>query len=215
MQAWFSPSTRAAVKAAVQDVESRTNAEIVVAVRKTSGTYFHADLLGGLVFAFASLAFFLYYPEPFAYTLFPLEQLVVLASGAFLTNAIHPLRRVLSGRRLLRASVDRSARATFMELRLGRTRGRNAVLVYVSIYERRAFVVCDVGLDEGQLGPTWIDLRDAMNHAVRDNDVPSFLLAVRAMGPILATEAPHTAADTNELPDDESDEAASATQEGA
>jgi putative membrane protein len=206
MKAWFSASTKSAVKAAVHEAESQTNAEIVVAVRRISGTYLHADMLGGLVFGFAALAVFLYYPEPFEYTFFPLEQLGAFVLGALATHAAKPVRRALSGEKLMETSVARAARSTFVERRLGRTRKREAVLVFASTFERRAFVVADVGIDVAKLGETWVDAVKILNRAVRDDDVASFTLAVQALGPILAEVSPHTADDTNELPDDVSTE---------
>jgi putative membrane protein len=210
MQEWFSASTKTAVKAAVREAESQTNAEVVVAVRRISGTYLHADMIGGLVAAFAALAVFLYYPEPFEYTFFPLEQLGAFILGALATHAATPLRRALAGKRLMETSVARAARSAFMEHRLGRTKKREAVLVFASTFERQAFVVPDVGIDLSRLGETWGDAVKILNRAVREDDIAAFTLAVQALGPILSNASPHTADDANELPDDvDSDEEAS------
>ena len=202
MQGWFSASTKTAVKAAVREAEAQTDAEIVVSVRRISGSYLHADMIGGLVAAFGALAVFLYYPEPFEYTFFPLEQLGAFILGALATHATTPLRRLLAGRRLMDRSVARAARSAFVEHRLGRTKKREAVLVFASMFERQAFVVPDVGIDLSKLGETWADAVKILNRAVRDDDVAAFTLAVQALGPILANASPHTADDTNELPDD-------------
>jgi putative membrane protein len=202
MAIWFSDETKAAVRTAVREVESETNAEVVVVVRRTSGHYLHADMMGGLALAMAALGVFLYYPEPFEYTYFPLEQLGAFALGALATRAWGPLRRALVSDKLRRESVASRARSLFMEKRLGRTRARNAVLVYVSAFEREAAVVTDVGLDTAALGDPWADAVKIIERAVREEDTASFSLAVRALGPILADVSPKTADDTNELTDE-------------
>ncbi len=206
MERWFSAETKAAVKSAVREAEARTNAEIVVAVRRSSGTYLHADMIGGLVAAFAALALFLYYPEPFDYTFFPLEQLGAFVLGALATHAAAPLRRLLAGAKLRRTNVARAARSNFVEHRLGRTAKREAVLVYVSAFERDAFVVADVGIDVAKMGEAWTGAVDILRRgAAAQNDVATFVLAIQTLGAVLSATDPHTADDVNELPDDVDD----------
>ena len=62
------------VAAAVTAIETKTSAEIVVMMRPDSGSYRQADLVAGAIAAFAYLCIFLYAPEPFDFTYFPLEQ---------------------------------------------------------------------------------------------------------------------------------------------
>lgn len=202
MKAWFSGETKTAVREAVGSVESETSAELVVVVRRLSGNYLAADLIGGGIVAMIALAVFLYYPEPFEYTYFPLEQLAAFAVGALLTRASPSLRRMFTGEKAMRREVTRAARSTFMERRLGRTRDRTAVLVYVSTFEGLAEVVPDVGLDTAKLGDGWADAVKIVLRAVRDDDLASFTLALRALGPILSEVSPKAKDDTNEIPGD-------------
>ena len=54
-RAKFDKAAGDAIGAAVREIEAKTNAEIVVAVRGRSGTYRHADYLFGAIVAFIGL----------------------------------------------------------------------------------------------------------------------------------------------------------------
>ena len=85
---WFSVPFRDAVAAAVSSVEQRTSAEIVIAVRPTSGSYRHVDFAVGNGAALLALCLFLYHPRPFDFTLLPLELGASFAFGALLCASI-------------------------------------------------------------------------------------------------------------------------------
>lgn len=203
---FFLDSEKRAIVAAVREAEKLTAAEIVVTVRRSSGSYRAADYLGGAIAALGVLGVFLYYPEPFEYTYFPLEQAAGFALGAVLTNAIHPLKRALAGERAMEESVKAAAARTFMELRMGRTRARAGVLVYVSALERAVAVVPDVGIDPEALGTAWEDAVKKIERAVsRAADPKAFGEAIVGLGEALSKPFPRRSDDENELPDDVDD----------
>lgn len=190
------------VRAAIERVEAQTGAEVVVAVRKASGFYRHADYLLGSLASFGGLCLFLYHPEPFDWTFLPAELAGLFGAGALLSNAVAPVRRALVSQALMDDGVVKGARAAFVELGVGRTAARAGVLVYVSLFERRVSVVADVGIDEAALGADWADAKRKLDRAVRlDGDVGRFAEALEALGPLLAKAHPRAEDDVNELPD--------------
>jgi putative membrane protein len=124
------------VAAAVTAIEKKTSAEIVVMMRPESGTYRQADLLAGAIAAFAYLCVFLYAPEPFDFTYFPLEQAACFAIAAFACSRLPGLRRVLAGKKALARQALVAAKATFVDRGISKTRSRTGVLVYLSRFER-------------------------------------------------------------------------------
>jgi putative membrane protein len=191
MRELFEERTRQKVQRAVDEIERRTSAEIVVAVEPISGFYRHADLLGGLVAAFVALAVFLYHPEPFDWSLLPLELAGAFALGAVFVGNVDGVRRALSSRALLSTNVRRAALAKFVDLGVSKKRDRNGILVFVSAFERRVEVVPDVGVEVASLGSAWGDGVQKLDRALRlDADAERFVAALRGLGAPLAEALP-------------------------
>lgn len=202
MHAFFAAPGKSTIEAAVARAEKKTSAEIVVAVRHQADRHLEAEAVGGAILALALLCVFLYWPEPFDYTWFPLEQAFAFALGVVVVRAVPSLKRVLvwPSRRAERAL--RSAQAAFFELGVSRTKQRNGVLIYVAALERAAVLVPDVGVDPKRLGGAWTDVAQKLDRAVRlDADPERFAAAVVELGEVLAGPFPRAHDDVNELPD--------------
>ena len=77
--AFSTVTSKADVAAAIREVESVTSAEVVVAVRPSSGHYRHTDYLVGFVASFAALLVFLFDSHEFSILWMPLDTLVIFA----------------------------------------------------------------------------------------------------------------------------------------
>lgn len=201
-RAFFDPSARKRATETVKAVESRTAAEIVIAVRKTSGNYRGTDLGFGAVLSLLTLAFLWFSPVEFSPAKMSLNVAAVFVLAAFVSSAVAPLRRLLSGKRNLRGNAERHARASFYDQGILRTTGRTGILVFVSIFERAAVLVPDVGVDPAKLGEPYATAEKAIQAAVARADFEAFLRAVESLGPALEKDLPRSADDVNELPDE-------------
>lgn len=175
---------------AVAKIAQEYGSTIVIAVAPSSSAFQHAHLKGGLVTAFAALCLFLYHPEPFDHTFFPLEQAGAFALGALVTRAIPVMRRLFMSDQEIDAAVNVAARGTFVERGVAsRSPARDAVLVYVSIFERRVVVVPDIGVDVSKLGVAWSDATKKIERAVsREHDVKAFCDALGGLASLLRRE---------------------------
>lgn len=188
---FFEDADKRRIEDAVAKIEARTSARIVVSARRISGDYRHADYLGGAAVALALLAGFLYHPEPFDYTYFPVEQAAAFAVGALATNAIDPVRKLFLSASSMRRIVATQARAAFVELGVGTSEERSGVLVFVSTFEGALEVVSDVGIDPAALGAAWSDAIKKLERAVRrDRDPERFIAALEELGACLVTAFP-------------------------
>jgi putative membrane protein len=185
------------VARAVADAEAQTCAEIVVSVRRTSGSYRDVDVIAGAAAGFAALLLMIFHPKPVRDAAIPLGVVIVFFATVVVFRSADSLRRLLLGRRRLDELVRTAARGAFFELGVGRTRGRTGVLVYVSTFERRVAIVADTGVAEADLAA----VRRRLEVAVRARDLAAFADGVRALGPVLAEKLPCAADDMNELPD--------------
>ena len=68
---YFTDAARAQAATTVQAIESRTAAEVVIAVNARSGHYRHTDYLAGFGVSLAALVAMLYLPQEFPLETFP------------------------------------------------------------------------------------------------------------------------------------------------
>lgn len=200
MADWFRRSFREDVKKTVAAVEKRTAAEVVVAVRPTSGQYRHVDAYVGALFALICLAVFLYHPAEFEFTYLPFELVAAFVVGTVL-SMVTPLGRWLSRKKTLDAAVKLAASAAFTDSRVYRTRNRTGVLLFVSVFERRFRVIADTGVPLDEIAG-WPALCTRFEAATNRLDDRAFLAALRDLGELLAEPLPCPQDDVNELGDD-------------
>jgi putative membrane protein len=205
MSSWqiLSPAVKNDVLRTVREIESSTSAEVVVVVREESSPYLHVDMLFGCFFAFVWLCVFLFHPHPFDDDLVPFETLGAFVLGTVMSSQIAHLRRLLILNKWFNDIVTRAARAAFVEQGVFRTQSRTGLLVYVSLFERRALLVGDVGIEKAGLGDVLATAQTNIEMALRSKNAPTALTeAIRKLGEALATALPRTNNDVNELPDE-------------
>jgi len=199
---FFSEQAKRATAAAVRSAEQQTSAEIVVAVRKSSGRYGVLAYHFGLGLAAIVVAYLLLTPTVFSPFAITLDGIAAFAVGCLLAANFDTLRRWFSRSATLEGNVNSSARAAFFDLGISRTSGRNGLLVYASMFERRCVVLTDIGLNPAQLGARWLDSERDLAEAVKRRDLAAFQRAVAALGAALCDDHPRSERDLNELADE-------------
>lgn len=200
---FLTDEAKRALLEAVRTIEANSSAELVVSVRPRSGSYLHADLLGGIVAALAALAFLLYSSWEFSLVWFVLDPLIAGALAGFITARSPALRRMLTSRRNLIRWVDKAAAAEFIEKRIHRTAGRTGMLLYISLLEREAALVVDLGVEPLTQTEGWRHVLVEIQEAVRaGQDGIAVARHVEALAPILAPALVRSAEDVDELADE-------------
>ncbi len=200
-RSFFDDAAKTAVRDAIRRIELQTAAEVVVAVRRQAGvSYFDVDLLVGAFLSFVSLLLLLFLDQEFSMAWIPLDVAVAFAIGLVGCRNLVPLRRLLVPKRRRREEAARTGAALFHELGVGRTTGRNGILVVFAAFERQVAVQADVGVDATILKPCI----EALTRSV-DRTSPSleeFITALETLGPTLAQSMPRREDDVNELSDE-------------
>jgi putative membrane protein len=202
MNSFFTQATKDAVKQSVQAIERQTSAEIVVTVRTRSSNYREADYVVGFAFAFSTLAVLTYVPVELNAMWFPLEVLVAFILGVVLTANAWPLKSLVIPRGRKRDEVTLAGSAYFHEQKLARTRGRSAILVYVSLSEKIVHFACDLGVPLDKVGAGLATIQAELEAALSSGDAKGFADRLVALGPLLTKDMPRAADDVNELPDE-------------
>src|SRR5256714_3326975 len=145
-QANFDKAAGDAIGAAVREIEAKTNAETVVAVRGRSGTYRHADYLFGAVVALIGLLFVLFSPFEFHTYWIPFDVIALFAAAAFVSSRGDWIRRLLTTNAFRAKAARAGAAAMFYEAGIANTSAENGLLIYLSLLERRLGVISGRGI---------------------------------------------------------------------
>lgn len=184
---------------AIESIEAVSAAEVVVAVRRRSHGYRHANAAVGILAAFAGLAAMLFAKQTFSLTAILIDPFVVgLAAGA-LVELLPGVKRVLTPPATRRAHVQRAARSTFVERGIHATRDRTGMLVYISWLEQEITLVPDLGLARGLPPETLATMERTLTGAMRRGGAAVASALERFAGE-LAAIAPVRDDDINELP---------------
>jgi len=194
---------RTLLRDAVRAVETKSRAEIVLAVRPRSDSYNRGPLLFGVVAGWTFLGFQLFSRVyEFPLNAIFLEPVLIGALATYLAAAIPALTRILASPKKRRQSVERAARATFQERGVGLTRERTGMLLYVSLLEREAFVVADKGITDSVPPEIWKATLSRVESLAREaRDGEALARAIREFAEPLAAGLPARADDVDELPD--------------
>lgn len=187
---------------AVTAAERHTSAEIVVAVRRQAAAHTRTSLVAGAACAGVVLLLLLALPQVYDVRFFPVELGLAFVLGAYVVSQVPSLRRALTPEARIREAFDAEAERLFDELGVERTRGRTGVLVLLGLFERRAAVVADVGLDGAKLTATASPSVAKLQQATYDRDLGGVVAALEALGVELGRDNPRREDDENELGDE-------------
>lgn len=200
-RAFFDDAAKAAVSAAIKRVEAQTSAEVVVAVRRQAGvSYRDADLIFGGVVALVCLVIVLFVDQEFATTWIPSDVTIAFVVGVVLCRYTSFLRRFLTPSSRRAEETRRAAAEAFHDLGIGRTSGRNGILVLVGLFEHKVAVVSDVGVELETIRPAIAALEASVDRLTPSFE--AFVTALESLGPALGAKMPRREDDVNELPDE-------------
>jgi putative membrane protein len=185
----------------VREIETRTDAELVIVVRARSGSYRHADYLCGAILAYAGLLFLLFSPWTFTHYWAAIDVALLFALGAFVCSRSDPLRRLLTTKKECADKVRVGAAAMFYEAGIANTMNEMGVLVYLSLLERRLELFADRGVLTAAPPLEWNECVFDLHKAGRRPQLQTMLQALRSLGTLLAKCLPPTGENPNELSD--------------
>jgi putative membrane protein len=203
MKKYWNEQDLAAIKSSIHKAELLTSTEIVPLVAETSDAYWWVHwvwtisgwAMGTLWFEYRSHHLFL---EATDLVLFQGTAMIL----AFALSFIPAIKRNSIPRRWITQSVHRQALADFLTAGLTGTRDRTAVLIYLSVFERRVNVIVDIGISAKIPNVYWEQTVQEIIRGIRSGkSVGSLCLAIETIGEKLAENFPRRTDDTNEIKD--------------
>lgn len=200
-RAKFDEAARLALTNCVQQIETTTDAELVLVVRARSASYRHADYLFGSLLAFAGLLFLLFAPFDFHQYWVAVEVALLFVLGAFLSARSNWLRRLLTREKFRNEAARTGAAAMFYEAGIANTSAEMGVLIYLSILERRLELIADRGVLKGVNALEWNQILSQLHEAGKTPEPDTILSGLTDLGELLGKHLPATGENPNELPD--------------
>ncbi len=199
---FFSAEEKQRLKSTIQEVESKTIGEIVVVVVDHSDHYIEAEILGGIILgSLISLILSLLFFHSSIWSYVPLSFILFFPCW-FLFKKLKVLKKLLIGMRRKEEAVRLRAERVFFEKGLYKTRKNTGVLFFLSLLERKIWVLADKGIYEKMDPETLNRHAGEVSRGIRESRACEALSrAIQEIGDLLSQHFPITPDDINELPD--------------
>jgi putative membrane protein len=194
------------ISAIVQQMEQQTSGEIVPMIVSESHAYPTAMICGASILALP-LALFL---MPITGGLLWLgSQNVWVFLALFMTlygffyeliQRVTWLKRLFLSRKQVEAEVAEEALTCFFTEKLYKTRDENGILLFISLLERKVWVLADSGINNRIDPQQWQGIIDLITRGIKEKrQFEAICEAIRQIGSILTSHFPVKDNDTNEL----------------
>lgn len=198
----YSDSEKRQITEAVAAAEAGTSGEIVPIVTEVSGEYFWVPPVMGFRLGLAALISAeivnsLSWPVSWGWTL---SFTLAFSFLGYVLGLIPSVARLVIGDFRLASNVQRTAHSFFITEGLVETRDRTGVLILVSRFERRIFILADRGI-YSKLSSDYLEklCAEFSLSAQRDEEVAALCGIIQRVGAELLHHFPRDAEDQNEL----------------
>lgn len=197
---FFTEAEGQQIAATIAGVEQKTSGEVVAMVVAASDTYPEARLLAGLTIGglAALLITDLFLADNLGYFV-PLLLCGAIGFGS-LAKIFPPLLRLFIPAGRLETRVAERALRTFYEKKLHTTRDNTGVLFFISLLERKVWILADSGIYQKISQETLMAHATDIAVGIKQGQACNALCReIEAVGVILARHFPIKADDANEL----------------
>ncbi len=200
---FFNKEERERIKKTTRDVESRTIGEVAVMVVDSSDKYREAEVIGGIflsslislvltisffhstIWSYVPLSFLFFFPSKFIFQKFPV------------------LKTAFIGLRRKELAVMQRAVRAFYEKGLYKTKRNTGVLFFLSLLERKVWVLADKGIYEKIDQESLNRFAKNVSQGIKEGHACDTLCeAIKESGELLTKHFPITTGDIDELSDE-------------
>lgn len=192
-------SEKQSITAAIRDVESRCDAELVTVICQRSDDYYFIPTLWAALIALSFPGLLMLFDASLAYDY--LWQVVVFFIAAILMQ-ITPLKLAVIPAYIKYQRASRYAHQLFMMQGVHATNNHSGVLLFVSLDEKYAEIIADSGISQKVNNERWQVIVDNFIALVKQKKTAeAYMVTINACGELLNQYFPSTQKNANELPD--------------
>ena len=203
---FLSPEEQQTVTEAVQAAEKKSSGEIVPMIVSESHSYPVAPIVGGVFFALptallsARLLGGLLWLGTDNMWLFLIFFTIYYGIAYISVKRIPRLKRLFFSPVRADLAVKEAAAAAFFSEALHDTRDANGILLYISVFEHRVWVLGDRGINDKIDPQTWQEIVDLVGRGIKQgNPCQAICAGIERIGGILEEHFPPRTDDKNEL----------------
>lgn len=207
-QQFLTDEERRRIGDATRNAEGLTSGEIVPMIVSESHEYPLAPFAGAVIFAlplallltpFIAAPLWLGHRDMWIFL--GLFCLLALPAHALIKRSA-ALKRLFLNKDQVDEEVREAAVTAFFGEKLYKTREENGILIFISVLERRVWVLADSGIDQRIDQRQWQEIVDLITRGIRENrQCEAICEAIGRVGEILRSHFPITDDDHNELHD--------------
>ncbi len=187
----------------IHEVESRTIGEVAVMVVDSSDKYIEAEVLGGIFLgSLLSLILTILFFHSSIWLYISMSFLFFLPSK-YVFKKVPVFKTAFIGLKRKQLTVMQRAVRAFYEKGLYKTRKNTGVLFFLSLLERKVWILADKGIYEKIEQETLNKFANIVSRGIKDGRACDALCeAMRQAGELLAKHFPITPGDIDELTDE-------------
>lgn len=199
----FSGAERERIRQAVQAAEKSTSGEIAVVVVEESEPYREAQLTGALSFA-ALLALVLALAlHHFTIWFYIPVAIALVFPGLYLFRRFPDMKLAFLGGRRIEQAVRERAVYSFFQKGVHKTEKETGVLIFISLLERKVWILADRGINEKIESQFWRSLaRELVDGIKRREPLDSLCSVIEKCGAELTRHFPERGGGKNQLRDE-------------
>lgn len=200
---FFSQEENNKITAAIKEVESRSDGEVAVMVVDHSAPYIEAEFLGGVILgSLLALIITDLFLHDSLLTYIPLS-FIFFFPFRWLCAQVPALKNVFMAVKRKEEMVKLRALRAFYEKGLYKTRHHTGVLFFLSLLERKVWVLADKGIHKKMDQETLNRFAQMVSQGIKDGRACQALCqSIEGIGRLLAQHFPVTPGDIDELPDE-------------
>jgi len=200
---FFTPAELEQIRLAVAAAEETTSGEIATMVVARSDSYREAIILGAVLgAAMTALLIAIASHHVTIWSYIPLT-ICLYFPAHLLISRFHQLQRPFIARQRLSEAVRERAVRAFYEKGLYRTRHETGILIFISVFEHKVWILGDRGINTRIPEGSWLQLVQILTTGIREgHSCEALCKVIGRCGEELARHFPRQIDDTNELKDE-------------
>ncbi len=194
------------ITATVQQVEKNTSGEIVPMIVSRSDDYPMTTITGSISLGVPPAILLTIiignhiWIGPQNMWLFLLLATTICTVLSFPISKSDRIKTFFLNRKQVEKEVQKSALAAFYQERLYKTRDNNGILLYISVLEKKVWILADTSINEKIDQEEWDNIIAELTATLKDGDrCEAICRAIQQIGNILASHFPYKKDDTDEL----------------
>jgi len=203
---FLSDADREKIIDAVKNSEQLTSGEIVPMVVSASYHYPMSNVIGGIAFALPLSLILTYIIGGWLWIgtqnmwLFLGIMTILFIAFHQVVKLVLPLKRLFISRREIDEEVEEAALTGFFNKGLYRTRDETGILIFISVFEHRAWILADRGINEKVSKGYWDEIVNIIVDGIKQkNQAEAICRAVKKVGELLQEHFPIKSDDRDEL----------------